>query len=55
MVGHRLEHVLKELPGRLSVSRCNELSDGELSGSVNPHKEIEFSLSRLHLGNVDVE
>ena len=52
LIGHSLEHVLKELPGRLSVSRCNELSDGELGGSVNPHKEIELSFSRLHLGNV---
>ena len=48
LVGHGLKHVLQELPGRLSVSSCNELSDGELGCSVNAHKEIELTLGRLY-------
>jgi hypothetical protein len=40
LIGYGFEHMLKELPGRLSVSGCNELSDGELGRSVNAHKEI---------------
>jgi hypothetical protein len=47
--------MLEELPGCLSVSRCNELCDGEFGRSVNAHKEIELTFSRLHLGNVDVK
>ena len=35
LVGHRLEHVLEELPSRLSVSCSNELSDGELGRPVD--------------------
>jgi hypothetical protein len=31
LVGHGLEHVLEELPGRFPVSRCNELGDIQLS------------------------
>jgi hypothetical protein len=27
LVGHGFEHVLQELPGRFSVSRCNELGN----------------------------
>ncbi len=55
LIGHSLKHVLQELPGGLSVSRCNELSDGKLGRSVNAHKEIELTFSRLHLGDVDME
>lgn len=55
LIGHGLKHVLQELLGRLSVSSCNELSDGELGRSVNPHKEIELAFGRLHLGDVDME
>ena len=55
LVRHGLKHVLQELPGRLSVSCCNELSDGKLGRSVNAHKEIELAFGRLHLGDVDME
>ena len=55
LVGHGLEHVLQELPGRLSVSRCNELSDGELGCPVDADEEVELALGRLHLGDVDVK
>jgi hypothetical protein len=55
LIGHGLEQVLKELPGSLSVSCGNELSDGELGRPVDSHKEKELSLGGLHLGNVDVE
>ena len=55
LIGHGFEHVLQELPGGLSVSRCNELGDGELGRSVNAHKEIELAFSRLYLGDVDME
>jgi hypothetical protein len=54
-IGHGFQQRLEELPGRISVSRHNELSDGEFSRSVNAHKEIELTFSRLHLGNVDME
>ncbi len=52
LIGLGVEQVLQELPGRLSVSRCNPWSDGELGCSVNAHKEIELAYSRLNLGNV---
>ena len=52
LIGHGFEPMLQELPGRLSVSRCNELSDSDLGRSVNAHKEIELAFSRLHLGDV---
>ena len=39
----------------LSVSLSNELSDRELGRSVNAHKEIELSLSRLDFSNINVE
>ena len=55
LIGHGFEHVLPKLPGRPSVSRCNELGDGELGRSVNAHKEIELAFSRLYLGDVDME
>ena len=55
LVGHGFEHVLKELLSCLSVSSCNELSDSELGCSVDTDEEKELSLSRLHLGDVDVE
>ena len=55
LIGHGLEHVLQELPGSLSVSRCNELSDGELGRPVDADEEIELALGSLHLGDVDVE
>ena len=55
LIGHGFEHVLKELPGRLSVGRRNELGDGELGSAVDSHKEKELALGSLHLGNVDVE
>ncbi len=55
LIGHSVEQMLQELPGRLSVSRCNELSDGELGRSVNAYKEIELAFGRLHLCDVDME
>ena len=44
LIWHGLEHVLEELPGRLSVSRCDELSDS-----------VKLALGGLHLGDVDVK
>lgn len=55
LIAHGFEHVLKELPGCLSVRCFNELSDAELGRWVNAYKEIELAFSRLHLGNVDVK
>ncbi len=55
LVGHSFEHVLEELPGRLSVGSCNELGNGELGCPVDADEEKELSLSSLHLGDVDVK
>jgi hypothetical protein len=55
LIGHGLEHVLQELPGGLSVSCCNELSDGELGRPVDSDERAELALGGLHLGNIDVE
>jgi hypothetical protein len=52
LVGHGFEHVLQELPGRLPVSSCNELSDSELGSSVDTDEKVELSLGGLNLGNV---
>ncbi len=54
-IGHGFQKMLEELPGCISVCRCKELCDGEFGRSVNAHKEIELTFSRLHLGNVDVK
>ena len=54
-IGHGFEHVLQELSGSLSVSRCNELSGGKLGRSIDAHKEIEPALCSLHFGNVDMK
>lgn len=55
LVGHHLEHVLEELPGRLSVSCRNELGNGELGSAVDADEEKELAFGRLHFGNVDVK
>ena len=55
LIGHGLEHVLQELPGCLSVSSCNELSNDELRGPVDADEQVELALGGLHLGNVDME
>ncbi len=55
LIGHRFEHVLQELPSRLSVSRVNELGDSELGRPVDADEEVKPALGGLHLGNVDVE
>ncbi len=44
---HGLKHVLQKLPGRPSVSRCNELSDDELGRSINAYEELELPFSCL--------
>ena len=54
LIGRGLEHVLKELPGSLSVSSCNELSDGELGRPVDAYEQVTLALGGLHLGDVDV-
>ena len=55
VIGDGIEQVFAEFPGRLSVRLLDQLSHGELAGSVNGHKEIEFALYRPQLGNVDIE
>ncbi len=55
LVEHGLKRKLQKLPGRPSVSHCNELSGGELGRSINAHEEIELPFSFLHLGDIDVE
>ena len=49
------EHVLQELPGRLSVSRCNELGNREFGSSVNAYEQIELPFGGLHLSDIYVE
>jgi len=55
LIGHGFEHVLQELPCRLSVSGCNELSDGELGCPVDFDEQIKLPFAGLHFGDVDVE
>jgi len=55
LIGDGLEHVLQELPGGAPVSLLDELGHRELARAVNADKEIEFALSGLHLGDVNVE
>lgn len=55
LVGHGFEHVLQELPGRLSISRCNELSNSELGCPVNADEQVKLPFGGLHLGDVDVK
>ncbi len=55
LVGHGFEHVLQELPGRLSVSCCDELSDGELGRPVDADEQVKFPFASLHLRDIDVK
>lgn len=55
LIGHGFEHVLQELPGRLSVGCCNELGDGEFGSPVNADEQIELPFAGLHFGDVDVK
>jgi hypothetical protein len=43
LAGHSLEHVLEELPGCLSVSLCNELSDGEFGRPIDAGEQVELA------------
>ena len=52
LIGHDFEHVLHELPGGASVSRCNALRDGELGCPVDADEERELAFSGLHLSDV---
>ena len=52
---HGLEHMLEELLGSAPVCLLDELGDGELTGPVDAHEEMELFFGGLHLGNVDVE
>jgi len=52
---HRLKQVLQELPRRLAVGFLDQLSHGELAGSVKGHKELELAFSSPDLGNIDME
>jgi hypothetical protein len=54
LLGHGFEPVLKKLPGSLSISVGNELSDGELERPVDYRKEKERALGTLHFGYVDM-
>ena len=55
LVRHCFEHVLQELPSRLSVNCRNKLGDGELGRPVDTHEEKELSLGGLHLSDVDMK
>ena len=39
-VGHGFKHVLQELPSSASISRFNELGNGELAGAVNGDEQV---------------
>jgi hypothetical protein len=54
-IGHGFQKVFEELPSGPTVSRCNELSDGELGSAVDTDEEKELALGRLHFGDVDVK
>ena len=47
--------MLQELPGGAPVNLLDELGHRELARTVNADKEIEFAISGLQLGNVNVE
>jgi hypothetical protein len=55
VIGHRLKHLLQELPCRFSVSRRNELSDRELGRPVDADEQVELALRRLHFRDVDMK
>ncbi len=40
LIGHGFEHVLKELPGCLSVSLVDELGRGELARAVDADEQV---------------
>jgi hypothetical protein len=55
LIGHRLEHVLQELPGGLPVSPRDESGNGKLAYTVNTHEEVESAFSDPDLGNVHMK
>jgi hypothetical protein len=54
-VWHGIEKQLQELPSGLSVRLLDQLGPGELARSINGYEEIELTLGRPELGDVDVE
>ena len=55
VIGHRLEHVLEELPRRLPVGFFDGLGDRKFAGSVDAYEQVELALGGLHLRDIDVE
>jgi len=47
--------VLEELPGSLSVSCCNELSDSKLGCPVDADEQIKLPFAGLYLRDIDVK
>lgn len=54
-IGDGLEQMFEEFPRGLAIRLFHELGHGKLAGPVNADEEIELSLHRLNLGNVDME
>lgn len=54
-VGHGGDQIAQELGGIHLSGFVIEFDEGKFGCPVNRHKEIEFALGRLDLGNIDME
>lgn len=55
LTGHRFEHVLQELPGRLPVRLVGDLQNGKRACGVDADEQRQFALSSLQFGNIDMQ
>ena len=54
-IGNGGNEITQKLRGQHFTSLRMNFDVDKLAGSINGNKEIKFSLSRLHFGNVDME
>ena len=54
-VGQRADQFLQKRCDRLDGGTVLQAHEGELRSAVNGHEQVEFSLCRAHLGDVDVK
>jgi hypothetical protein len=54
-IEYGLEQMFEELPLDLTIRLSHEVDHGKLADPVNLNEEVEHSLHRLNLGDVDID
>jgi hypothetical protein len=55
LVRRRRDQRAQKVSSDLSCGFLMQLSESELAGAINGHKQVEAAFLRVHLGDVDVE